>query len=43
MEETENNGDILKRSTIPYHEIAKAGGADEGTINYIKMIQRWNM
>ncbi|MCD4741635.1 MAG: DUF4065 domain-containing protein [Desulfobacteraceae bacterium] len=36
MTEKENNGDIMKMSAIPYHEIAKAGGADEATVEYIK-------
>ena len=30
------NGDIIKNSAIPYHEIARAGGADENTVQYIK-------
>ena len=36
MTKQENNGDIMKTSAIPYHEIAKAGGADEATVEYIK-------
>ena len=43
IEKNEQAGDIFKNSTIPYYEIAKAGGADEQTLEYIKMHKRWNM
>ncbi|MCP3899656.1 MAG: DUF4065 domain-containing protein [Desulfobacteraceae bacterium] len=43
IEKNEEDGDIFKKSTIPYSDIAEAGGADEQTLEYIKMHKRWNM